>query len=407
MLFWLLAGLMILIALALVLPPLWRQRQVASANMDERNIAIARNRFAELKEQLQSGALSQTQYEEQLVELELALSDDLDITGQNTVAPSQGRWMVYVLAIAIPVLAVSLYAGLGTYQAIEPSADMLAATPGTPNIEDINKMVGKLAERMKANPDDAEGWVMLGKSYKYLQQYPKAADAFAEAYRLLGDSPDIMLLYADALAFTNDEQLAGKPAELVFKALALEPDNITGLWLGGMAKAQAGDAVEGIKLWRKLVALLPPGSPAQQETQGLLAKLESQVSGGVPVEPAQAVKTPDIAVAVQVSLAQELQKLTAPNDAVFIYAQALSGSRVPLAIIRKQVSDLPLTVSLTDAMAMMPAMKLSGFPVVKLLARISKSGNAMSQAGDLIGTVEQVDVKDKSVNKIVINSQVK
>jgi len=407
MLFWLLAGLMILIALALVLPPLWRQRPVLADDMDERNIAIARNRFAELKDQLQSGALSQTQYEEQLVELELALSDDLDIPNQGNAAQTQGRWMAYPLAIAIPVLATMLYAGLGDYKAIEPTADMLAATPGTPSIEDINKMVGKLAEHMKSNPGDAQGWTMLGKSYKYLQQYPKAADAFAEAYRLLGDKPDIMLLYADALAFANNEQLAGKPAELVFKALALEPDNITGLWLGGMAKAQAGDAVEGIKLWRKLLALLPPGSPAQQETQALLAKLESQVPGGMPAEPAQAVKTPDIAVAVQVSLAQELQKSTAPNDTLFIYAQAVSGPKMPLAIIRKQVSDLPLTVSLTDTMAMMPTMKLSGFPQVKLLARISKSGNAMPEKGDLIGAIEQVDVKDKGVNNIVINSHVK
>jgi len=117
----------------------------------------------------------------------------------------------YVLAAAIPVLAVSLYAGLGTYQAIEPSAEMQATQPGTPSIEDINKMVAKLAERMKTKPEDAEGWMMLGKSYQYLQQYPKAADAFAQAYKLLGDKPEIMLLYADALAFANDEKLAGKP----------------------------------------------------------------------------------------------------------------------------------------------------------------------------------------------------
>jgi len=407
MLFWLLAGLMILIALALLLPPLWRQHPVPAADMDERNIAIARNRLAELKDQLQSGALSQVQYEEQLVELELALSDDLDIPNQGNSAQTQGRWMAYLLAIAIPALAAMLYTGLGDYKAIEPSADMLAATPATPSIEDINKMVGKLAEHMKSNPGDAQGWTMLGKSYKYLQQYPKAADAFAEAYRLLGDKPDIMLLYADTLAFANNEQLAGKPAELIFKALALEPDNITGLWLGGMAKVQAGDALEGAKLWRKLIALLPPGSPAQQETQALLAKLESQAPGGVPAEPGQTAKTADIAIAVQVSVAPGLQASVSPDDTVFIYAQAVSGSRVPLAIIRKQVSNLPLTVSLTDTMAMMPAMKLSGFPQVKLSARISKSGNAMPEKGDLIGTIEQVDVKDKRVNNIVINSQVK
>ncbi|MDP2903975.1 MAG: c-type cytochrome biogenesis protein CcmI [Methylovulum sp.] len=408
MLFWLLAGLLTLIALAFVLPPLWRQRPVLAADMDGRNIAIAKNRLAELNDQLQSGALEPSQYDAQRTELEQALSDDLDIPGQNSVQQTQGRRSVYVLAVAVPLLAITLYVGLGTYQAIEPSPERLAATTAAPKLEDINKMVGKLAEHMKTNPTDAQGWIMLGKSYKYLQHYPKAVDAFAKAYQLLGDRPDIMLLYADALAFVNDEQLAGKPAELVFKALALEPDNVTGLWLGGMAKAQAGDALAGIKLWRKLVALLPPESPAQQEVQGLLAKLESQIAGGVAVgQPAQTVKAADIAITVQVSLAPDLQKSASPNDTVFIYAQALSGPRMPLAIIRKQVSDLPLTVSLTDAMAMMPTMKLSGFSHVKLLARISKTGKAMSQAGDLIGIVEQVTVTDKNTHSIVINSQVK
>lgn len=396
---------MILTALALVLPPLWRHRPVSAADMDERNIAIAKNRLTELKEQLQGGALTQAQYDEQRMELELALSDDLDIPAQNPALQAQGRWMAYALVIVIPVLAVSLYASLGTYQAIEPSAEMLAATPATPSLEDIKKMVETLAERMKNNPGDAEGWTMLGKSYKYLQQYPKAVDAFAEAYQLLGDKPDIMLLYADALAFANHEQLAGKPAELIFKALALEPENITGLWMGGMAKAQAGDAVAGIKLWRKLLALLPPGQ-AQQETEALLAKLESQVPGGVPTESEPAAQASAAGIDVQVSLAPELQKSVSPNDTVFIYAQALSGSKMPLAIVRKQVADLPVSVTLTDAMAMMPTMKLSAFPEVKLLARISKSGNAMPEKGDLIGAIEELATMTKGINSIVINRRV-
>jgi cytochrome c-type biogenesis protein CcmH len=250
--------------------------------------------------------------------------------------------------------------------------------------------------------------MMLGKSYKYLQQYPKAVDAFAKAYALLGDQPEIMLLYADALAYANNEQLAGKPAELAFEALAIEPENLTGLWLGGMAKAQAGEAAEAIKLWRKLDTLLAPGSQEQKEVQSLLAKLESQ-SPTVAAEekPVQQAKTADKAINVQVSLAPELQKSVSPGDTVFIYAQALTGSRVPLAIVRKQVADLPLTVSLNDAMAMMPTMKLSNFAQVKLLARVSKSGNAMSQLGDLIGVIDSVALTDKNSHTIVINGAVK
>jgi len=405
MLFLLIVSVMVLIAFLFVLPPLWRKHPVAEADQDQRNIAIARQRLAELKEQLQAGALTQELYDEQRVELEQALSDDLDIDSHAKISPSQGRWMASVLIVAIPLLAGSLYWTLGSYRSLG-QAEQTAATPEQ---EQISKMVAGLAERLEKQPDDALGWTMLGRSYKYLQQYPKAVAAFERAYKLLGDQPEIMLLYADALAFANNEQLDGKPSELIFKALAMEPNNVTGLWLGGMAKGQTGDFAAAMDLWKKLEAQLPPGSEARQEIQGLLAKLATQMQEGAaaPVEsrPAQPVEIASIDV--QVSLAPELQKSTNPNDTVFIYAQALSGPKMPLAIARKQVSELPLTVSLTDAMAMMPNMKLSNFEQVKLLARISKSGGATQQPGDLIGVIEQVTLADKSSHKIVINSQVK
>ncbi|MFZ2404260.1 MAG: c-type cytochrome biogenesis protein CcmI [Methylobacter sp.] len=384
-----------------VSPPLKKGGRGGFADQDQRNIAIARQRLAELKEQLQAGALSQALYDEQLVELEQALSDDLDIDSQVKTSSSQGRWMASVLVLAIPLAAGSLYWTLGNYQSLN-QVEQTAA----PELEKMKAMVAGLAERLEKQPDDAMGWTMLGRSYKYLQQYPKAVEAFEHAYKLIGDQPEIMLLYADALAFANNEQLAGKPAELVFKALAMEPDNVTGLWLGGMAKAQTGEFAEAMGLWKRLEAQLPPGSEAQQEIQGLLAKLATQIPEGAAAQ-AEAKPAKAVSIDVQVSLAPELQKSAGPNDTVFIYAQALSGPKMPLAIVRKQVSELPLTVNLTDAMAMMPNMKLSNFEQVKLLARISKSGDAMQQPGDLIGVIEQATLADKSPHTILINSQIK
>ncbi|MEY3881870.1 MAG: c-type cytochrome biosis protein CcmI, partial [Pseudomonadota bacterium] len=201
-----------------------------------------------------------------------------------------------------------------------------------------------------------------------------------------------------------------KPTELINKALSLEPDNLNALWLGGMAKAQQGDAPTAIKLWKKLAASLPPGSEPRQEIESLLTRIADNTPK-TPTqsqsEPAQQDKVSDLAVSVQVSLAPELLKSTSPEETVFIYAQALSGPKMPLAIVRKQVSDLPLTVSLNDSMAMMPNMKLSNFANVKLLARISKSGNAMTQLGDLIGSIDQVTLTDKKAHKIIINGSVK
>ena len=407
MLFLLIVSVLILIAFLLILPPLWRKQTVQEADLDQRNITIAQHRLAELKENRLSGGLSQAQYDEQLADLEQALSDDLEIKSHVTVAKSQGRWVIYVLALGIPLLAGSLYFTLGNYQAISHSAEM-SVDPEALKLAEINKMVGGLAEKMKANPDDAKGWLMLGRSYKALDQFPKAVDAFANAYRLLGDQAEVMLLYADAIAYANDKNLAGKTTELVFKALALEPDNMNALWLGGMAKVQQGDPATAIKLWKKLETLLPPNSEALQEIQDLLAKIESESpQAATQSEADQPTQVAGVALEVQVSLAPELLKATSPGDTVFVYAQALSGPKMPLAIVRKQVSDLPLTVSLNDTMAMMPTMKLSNFSQVKLLARISKSGNAMSQSGDLIGSIDQVTLADKKKNIIVINGSVK
>jgi len=413
-LFFVVASSLVIIAFGFILPPLWRNYPIAASdlpiNEDQRNILVARQRLAELKEQRQAGTLSQAQYEEQCAELEQTLSDDLDLTNQATVASkSAGRWIVYVLAVAIPLLAGSLYLTLGNVQAISHSAEMAKAEPETPSPAEIDKMVAALAERLKTNPDDAQGWLMLGRSYKYLEQYAKAADALANAYRLLGDQAEVMVLYAEALAFANDKNLAGKPAELIGKALILEPDNLNALWLGGMVKAQQNDAQGAIQLWRKLTGLLPAGSETQRQMQALLVKMESPAAEAMTKpESAQQAKTLAMSVDVEVSLAPELKKLVNPGATVFIYAQALSGPKMPLAIVRKLVSELPVTVSLNDTQAMVPEMKLSNFDKVKLLARISKSGNAVAQPGDLLGTVEQV-VLSGSANryKIIINTEVK
>jgi cytochrome c-type biogenesis protein CcmH len=420
-LFLLIAGCLILLALLFILPPLWRQQPIAIAEIDERNIAIAKHRLAELTEQLQSNNLSQAQYDEQRAELEQALSDDLDIQKQGLASTSQGRWLAYLLMAMLPILGGSLYAFLGNYKAISPTPEMLGTTESAiPDQAAINKMVNGLAEKMKTDPNNAQGWLMLGKSYKYLQQYAKASEAYSQAYKLLGDKPDVMLLYADALSFANDEQVTGKSAELAFKALAIEPENPNALWLSGMAKAQAGEFMAAKKLWTKLKNSLPEGSDAQKETLDLLAKLDSKIAestgeqttepttaDNTDTTPKNAPATTTAAVNIQVSLAPELLKQTSPEDTLFVYAQATSGPQMPLAIVRKQVKELPLTVSLNDSLAMTPAMKLSNFANVKLLARVSKSGNAMKQTGDLIGIIEDVSLADKTAHTLIINSVVK
>jgi len=414
--FFLIASGMVLVSFAFVLQPLWRKSHAvivdAPVDQDQRNIMIARQRLVELEDQRRTGVLTQSQYDEQFVELEQALSDDLDIKSKVIPSTSQGRWIFYVLILAIPLLASSVYFTLGNVEAISHSEEMAKANPQAPTAEDINKMVEGLAERLKASPDDANGWLMLGRSYQQLQQFPKAVNAFANAYRLLGDQVEVMLQYAEAIAFANDKSLNGKPSELINKALTLEPENLNALWLGGMMKAQQNDRQGAIILWRKLASLLPANIPeAKKEIQNAIANLENSTPGAVKQPESEQTETAvaaNVSVAIEVSLSSDYQKSVVPEDTVFIYAQALSGPKMPLAIVRKKVSDLPIKVSLDDTMAMMPTMKLSNFEKVKLLARISKSGNAMTQPGDLIGVIEHVSLSDTGKsNKIIINSEVK
>jgi cytochrome c-type biogenesis protein CcmH len=276
-----------------------------------------------------------------------------------------------------------------------------------PSPEAINKMVAKLAEKLKSEPNNLEGWLMLGRSYKALQRYPEAVRAYDQALKLSGDKPDVMLPYAEALAFANNSDWGGKPMALVNKALSIEPENTAALWFAAMANAQQGDKKMAIGFLRKLETVLPVDSPDKQQIHDIIANSESQL----PVKPTgQAAQQPAMSsglISVQVSLASELQAGVKPDDTVFIYAQALSGPKMPLAIIRKKAKELPLSVSLSDADSMMPNMKLSNFKEVRLLARISKSGNAMPQTGDLIGMIGQVSLIDQKPHEIVINGEVK
>ena len=408
-LFWLIVSTLILTAFLFVLPAFWRKQLIVPADLDQENINIAKSRLRELKESKLLGALSDAEYEEQLADLELALSDDLDIKKSIQTLNDQGRWAVYAVILVIPLLATGLYFLLGNYPAVSHTAEMSVDTE-TAKVAEIGKMVNRLAEKMKANPDDGQGWLMLGRSYRALEQYPKAVDALANAYRILGEKPEVMMLYADALASNNDKSLIGQPSDLITKVLTLEPENMEALWLGGMAKAQSGEDQAAYDRWKKLLGLLSPDTEDYKNINGLLDQLlaeNPQVKVGETTNKTTVASVSGVEVTIDVSLADELKASAKAGDIVFIYAQALSGPKMPLAIERKKVSDLPLTVTLNDAMAMMPTMKLSSFPQVKLLARISTSGNAMQQPGDLIGVVESVSIDDKTHHKIVINGTVK
>jgi len=404
--YWLVVCVLLALAFFIIIPPLWKKREIKQADSDQRNIKIARERADDLKQQLESASLTQAQFDEQYAELELTLGDDLDIAQSESKNSSQGRWVVAVILIFVPLFSVLTYLSLG-----EPDALKKAEIKQIQSNEsqDINSVITALAQRLKQNPDNAQDWVLLGRSFKYIEQYRLAANSFEKAYVLLGDQPELMLQYADSLAMANGGKLAGKSTELIFKALDKEPDNVTGLWLAGMAKAETGDFTQAIRYWRKLETLLPPESDSYKQVQNIISTVQAQNGGVKEVENTVATTKdaePEISIDVQVSLKDGLKARVNPGDTVFIYAKALTGPPMPLAIVRKKVSDLPISVTLNDAMAMMPAMKLSNFKQVKVMARVSKSGTAMPQKGDFIGAVELQELAGNMSVVIVINDEI-
>lgn len=404
--YWLVVFVLQMIVFFIIIPPIWKIRKIRPADFDQRNIHIAQQRVQDLNIQLDAGSLTAEQFEEQYGELELSLNDDLSIRHNGEENSSQGRWVAPVILLLVPLLSISGYLVLGEPDAlIKAQAQPAQQTMSTGT--DVNAMISGLIQQLKQEPDNAKGWVMLGRSYKYIKKYQQAVNSFEKAHVLLGDQPEVMLYLADSLAMVNGGQFSDKASALVFKALKISPNSETGLWLAGMVKTGQKEIAQAMQYWLKLETLLPPDSNSYRQLQALMATVRAQ-NPGLPDKNNQASEAElAVSINVQVSINDSIKSKTGPTDTVFIYAKALSGPPMPLAIVRKQVADLPISVTLDDAMAMMPAMKLSNFEQVKVIARISKTGTAMQQKGDLIGSVELSDLTAKPSVVIVINKEIK
>ncbi len=366
-LFWLIIAALVLLALGLLILPIWRQKTVLSVSHSQDNIAIARQRLAELKQQLVDAEISQSQYDQYYLELQQSLNDDLSSASDMPASQGKGRWVVWLLLLLVPAVSVPLYLNLGDSLALEKAQLQQNAT-------EIHDKIPGLIAHLQQNPSDLQGWLMLGKSYVFLQDYPKAAQVFAKLYQLQPDNLEVILNYADNLAMSRDGQLAGEPAALIEKALTLEPNNNEALWLAGMAKMEVGDYQQALNYWQKLANQLPADAEGLGQVQAMIAEASAQAN------------TPKTEIAVKVTLDATLKAQT--NQTLFVYAQAVTGPKMPLAIVRKQVSDLPLSINLNDSMAMQPNLHLADFKQLKIIARISKTGDASTQKGDLIGSTE-------------------
>ena len=388
--FWSIAALLAAVALAFVLPALLGRRcATRAATPDAANVALHRDQLRELDADLAAGTLSPEQRDEARREIEQRLLDDVRSGNDTRAIPAGGRRTAWVVAAAVPVAALLLYFAVGNPAALAPGA---AAGDGHGvTRQQIEGMVERLAARMQENPEDAEGWAMLGRSYAVLDRHVEAAAAYANAVQRAQPDAQLLADYADVLAMARGRNLKGEPERLIAQALKLDPRNVKALLLAGTVAFQDQKFKDAIAYWERILKVVPPDSAVADSVRDSIADAR-KLAGGAKPEPArQAVPAP-AAVSGTVSLAPALASKAAPDDTVFIFARPAEGPRMPLAVLRKRVRDLPTAFTLDEAMAMTPAASLSNHSRVVVGARVSKSGSPTPQPGDLEGLSAPVAV---------------
>lgn len=421
--FWIISAILIVIALVFIFPALLKRDYSPDATR-EQNISIAKEQLADIELRFEQGDIDQKSYQSTKDELELSLFNDLKesndqlLESTNNNAPKRtDTWLILLL---IPLIAIPTYLNLGNLKFTKQldskmvaqeaaKASMPLKSDGTPDVE---KIAENLKSEMESNPTDPKGWYMLGRTYMMLNNFPDAANSFDKSLSLRPDLADTMLALADALSMSNNGQLIGRPRKLVNNALTIEPENITALWLSGMAASQESDYLEAITQWQKVIPFLDDKPDEKSAVIGLIAEAKSRLKpdekAGLALIENQNQENAennadikDIGIKVNISLSDILKDKASPDDLVFIYAKAMTGPPMPLAAVRKQVKDLPFDVLLNDDMAMMPSLKLSSFKDVIVGARISKTGQPIANNGDLFA--EKTEIKAGDSISIVIN----
>jgi cytochrome c-type biogenesis protein CcmH len=389
-------------------------------------LSALRQQLQQLESRKAGGEVGRKEYETERARLERALADL--VLAQSTSAPATPAAaeavlrpsvrLVALVSIAVLAIAVGGYAITGSPE-LATGKIPVSQGEGSPHemgAEQFAAAVDRLAKKLEEEPDNAEGWSMLARSYVQLGRFPEAVPAFQKAVALAPKDARLLADYADALAVSNNRSLEGEPTRLIDQALKIEPDNMKVLALAGTAAFNRKDYAGAVKHWERLAQVAPSDSPWRDQLQSSIAEARQLggMAGAAPAAPVAQARAPAAqqsaaagpGVRGTVRLAPALAAQAQPDDVVFVLARAAEGPRMPLAVLRRQVKDLPLEFRLDDALAMSPAMKVSTFPRIVIDARISKSGQAQPAAGDLAGRSAAV-ANDAAGVAVEINEVVK
>jgi cytochrome c-type biogenesis protein CcmH len=312
-----------------------------------------------------------------------AATDSSDLASYRT----ERRFSGLAVGLLLPVLAVLMYAGLSNW-------DWKAVQVDNAQAANMEQALVSLEAKLKQNPDNLEGWIMLGRSYMAMSRYPRAADAYQQAYDLSkGQNVEAIIGLGEALALTDEASLTGRAGKLFDAALAMAPNHPKALWYGGVAALRSGDLRLGRDRLQMLMAQDPP-----EEIRGVLARqiqdLDEQIAGGGAAAPAPssgpaaAPAAGTRAIQVSVSLSPQLRQQLSGALPLFILARDPSAGGPPLAVQRHSSESLPLNVTLSESDAMIPSRSIATVPKVVVVARLSRSGAPQQQSGDLYGEAE-------------------
>lgn len=405
--FWVAIVFMLLVAIAILVFPLLKARNIKSIAYRDSNLLLHEEKLKELDADLAEGRIDQEQYKVARQELDRELLADVSAESADTAALSYStpanRQPALALSITVflPTIALLVYIQLGMHA----NSDMHTAAndPATQKMPTVEEMTEKLGNKLRAQGGETQEWAMLGRAYKHLGRYADSAEAFATAASM-EPNPQIMLEQAEALALKNGQQFDAKARELTLDALNMEPDNVNALWFAGVAEFQFANYRQSFEHLSKLAAVSGTDDELNKSIRFYLEKSREQLIASGESVPSIEEILPTVVTApekiasnvvelrVMVDVSDAVRQKFSGSDSVFVYAKAAQGPKLPLAVQRMTLAELPATIVLDDNMAMVEGMNLSAFPSVVVSARVTKSGSAIAQRGDYIGQVIVNDV---------------
>lgn len=409
--FWIISAFLVVVALVIVLPTLVARDPRTDDSRQAVNRAVFDRKLKELDEDLKRDLIGREQFEAARADLERTLIDDLADYSQPVFKKS-GKTVAIAVLLAVPVVSVFMY--LKTDNGLASlSDDFQAEVSDQDRRLTVEQAIRSLEHKLGDDPDDLAGWSMLGRSYLALGNFGRAVDAYERAYTLSkGTDADILVGYAEARALAAGQQFDEDTMAFFVRAVQIDPYHDRALWYAGYAAYHLHDYQSSVEYWERLLRQVPDDQPQAREALQIYlddarqkAHLGIETAGQETGEVAASDKKPDGAASIDVlvSLSAALGGDVADSDTLFVYARALQGPPMPLALVRMNAAALPVRVTLDDTVAMIPEMALSSMEQVEVIARISRSGQARMQAGDLYGSVQPVKTSGSGQVAVVIS----